>query len=112
MDEYRKIRSVLILHNDDIYKEVGLDDYEEEIIAIGNTDECQVNLKTIYDKEFNVIFTRKKNSWQISDGKDSYCVINGIKVINKLLVGALAFSGGSSIIMSSCDISSKSLGDL
>ncbi|MBS5886741.1 type VII secretion protein EssC [Clostridium sp.] len=85
MDEYRKIRSVLILHNDDIYKEVDLDDYEEEIIDIGNTDECQVNLKTIYDKEFNVIFTRKKNSWQISDGKDSYCVINGVKVPRKII---------------------------
>lgn len=85
MDLDKKIRSVLILFNNDIYKEVDLDDYEEDIIMIGNTSECQVKLKTMYDKDFNVIFTKKKNSWQISDGKDSYCVINGVKVPRKII---------------------------
>lgn len=83
MDEYRKIRSVLILHNDDIYKEVGLDDYEEEIIAIGNTDECQVNLKTIYDKEFNVIFTRKKTVGKFQMEKIHIVLLMELKFLEK-----------------------------
>lgn len=85
MDEDKKIRSVLILHNADIYKEVDLDDFEEEVIAIGNTEDCHVNLRALYNNEFNVIFTKKKNGWQISDGRDSYCVINGVKVPRKII---------------------------
>ncbi|MBB6716652.1 type VII secretion protein EssC [Clostridium gasigenes] len=85
MNKTERIRSILILYNKEIYKEIDLDDYEDEIVMIGNTSECQIKLKTLYEKDFNVIFTKKKNLWQISDGKDSYCVINAVKVPRRIM---------------------------
>lgn len=78
--------NVLILYNDDFYKEVDLDHLDSNFVLIGNTEECNINLNIKTKTDINVRFIRDDNGWQISNGKNSYCVINGIKVTRRPII--------------------------
>ncbi|QLY81487.1 type VII secretion protein EssC [Clostridium intestinale] len=86
MTEGLNFYNVLILYNDDFYKEIDLDGFEKDEVVIGNTDDSDIKLKIREYKDISIVFERKNNSWIISSQKSVYCTVNGIKVSRRILI--------------------------
>lgn len=85
MSEEVNFYNVLILYNENFYKEIDLDGFESDRVVIGNNSECNIRLN-IEEDDVTVEFIKKNNWWQICDGNNAYCVINGVKVHRRTIV--------------------------
>jgi S-DNA-T family DNA segregation ATPase FtsK/SpoIIIE len=78
--------NVLILYNDNLYKEIDLDGFEKDTVLIGNLKDADIKLRLSSKEEVVIAFERKNNSWAISGSDKAYCSINGIKTSKKILM--------------------------
>ncbi|MBE6047976.1 MAG: type VII secretion protein EssC, partial [Clostridium sp.] len=78
--------NILILYNEDFYKELDLDEIQKDSITVGNTADCTINLNFNNYHDISVKFVKKNDSWILSGESKTYCVINGVKVPRKNLV--------------------------
>lgn len=86
MNQARDYNNILIINNQDFYKEIDLDDYEKDTVILGNYEECDINLKIDVPEKISVYFNKINTSWQITEGENSYCIINNIKTPRKILL--------------------------
>ncbi|WP_143315251.1 type VII secretion protein EssC [Clostridium sp. HBUAS56017] len=85
MNNRLDFNNVLIVYNEEFYKEIDLDDFKNDVVLVGNTSECQIKLSFKMEGDFAVKFSRKGDNWQISDEDNTYCVINGVKVPRRVI---------------------------
>lgn len=85
MIENMNFSNVLILYNEDFYKEIDLDGFEKDTIVIGNTDTCDIKLKLRVKEPASIKFNKKNAAWQVEDGEKAYSVVNGIKAPRRIL---------------------------
>ena len=86
MNQTRDYNNILIINNQDFYKEIDLDDFEKETVILGNYEECDIRLKLNTSEIISVYFNKINTSWQITEGENSYCIINNIKTPRKILL--------------------------
>ena len=85
MQMKKNFNNVLIVHNEDFYKEINIDEFDTELLYLGNSKKSNISLQLDLNKRFNVEFKKINESWQISDGENTYCVVNGIKVPRRII---------------------------
>ena len=81
----KNFNNVLIVYNNDFYKEINIDDFDTDLIYLGNTDDSNINLHLNLDEKFKVELRKIDDAWQIADGENTYCVVNGIKVPRRII---------------------------
>ena len=86
MNQTRDYNNILIINNQDFYKEIDLDDFEKERVILGNFEECDIKLNLNTQETISVYFNKINTSWQITEGENSYCIINNIKTPRKILL--------------------------
>ncbi|MBE6047617.1 MAG: type VII secretion protein EssC [Clostridium sp.] len=82
----RDIKNVLILFNNDFYKETDIDSYENNELIISNDIDSDIPLNIDVNLNFSLKLTKNCGYWEISEGENVYLVINDIKVSSKKLL--------------------------
>ncbi|NLK24026.1 MAG: hypothetical protein GX309_08630 [Clostridiales bacterium] len=77
------IKNVLIIFNNNFYKEIDIDSYETDEMLISNKEEDDIYLNIDVNMSFNVCLKKTSGYWEIIQGENTYLVINGIKVLQK-----------------------------
>lgn len=80
------IKNILIIFNNRFYKEIDIDSLDIDNITIGNRDEYDIRLNMDLNEEFNIRLQRTNSYWELIEGVNTYCVINGIKATRKKLL--------------------------
>lgn len=80
------IKNVLIIFNNNFYKEIDIDSYETDEMLISNKEEDDIYLNIDVNMSFNVCLKKTSGYWEIIQGENTYLVINGIKVLQKKLL--------------------------
>lgn len=83
--------NVLILYNDDFYKEVDLDSFNTDEVLIGTTEDCNIKLNNKLSDSISIRFKRNGDIWEVMGGKNAYCVLNGIKIPRRLIANGDKF---------------------
>ena len=82
----RDIKNVLILFNNDFYKETDIDSYENDELIISNDMDSDIPLNIDVNLNFSLKLIKNCGYWEISEGENVYLVINDIKVNSKKLL--------------------------
>lgn len=82
----RDIKNVLIMFNNDFYKETDIDSYENDELIIGSEIECDIPLNIDVNLDFSLKLVKNCGYWEIREGENVYLVINDIKVSSKKLL--------------------------
>lgn len=82
----RDIKNVLILFNNDFYKETDIDSYENDELIISNDMDSDIPLNIDVNLDFSLKLQKNCGYWEISEGENVYLVINDIKVSSKKLL--------------------------
>ena len=81
-----KEKKILVFSNDNIYKEIDIEEFEKEEVLCGNTNECDIKLRIKTTEEIIITFKKNGNVWSITSDDKIYFIINGIKTPRKQLV--------------------------
>lgn len=79
-------KNLLVFFNDNIYREVDIDEFEKDEVLCGNTSECDVKLRVKSAEEIIIVFRKISNNWYIVQNEGVYYIANGIKTPRKQLV--------------------------
>lgn len=79
-------KNLLVFSNEDIYREVDIDEFEKDEVLCGNTSECDIRLRIKSVEEIIIVFRKINENWHIVQNEGVYYIANGIKTPRKQLV--------------------------
>lgn len=79
-------KNLLVFSNDDIYREIDIDEFEKEQVLCGNTNACDVKLRVKSTEDIVIVFRKVNDNWHIVQNEGVYYIANGIKTPRKQLV--------------------------
>ena len=80
------IKNVLILFNNNFYKETDIDSYECNELIISNDTDADIPLNININSKISLKLIKNGEYWEIIQGENVYLVINDIKVQSKKLL--------------------------
>ncbi|MGL5649507.1 MAG: type VII secretion protein EssC [Clostridium sp.] len=82
----RDIKHVLILFNKNFYKEFDIDNFDCEELTIGLEEDNEIKLNLDINMKISLKILKNNNYWEIIEGENLYCIINGIKTSRKKMM--------------------------
>ena len=72
----KDIKNILIIFNDNFYKEIDIDSYETDELVISNKEDGDISLNIDVNMKFSVKIIKISEYWEIVEGDNSYFIIN------------------------------------